>query len=113
MRTRIIVFIGLALLVPFAAIVSAQSPAPSVTPPLDLVTLQDGSLIYGEIIELANGELKIKTSFGVGDIVTVKWANVAKLTANHPLPFHLKEGTVIVATAEDGPADTLVLKAAP
>ena len=113
MRTRIILSIGVVLLVSFAAAARAQSPTPAVPPPLDLITLQDGSLIYGEIIELANGELKVKTSFGVGDIVTIKWANVAKLTANHPLPFHLKEGTVIVGTAEDGPSGTLLLKAAP
>jgi putative salt-induced outer membrane protein YdiY len=113
MRTRIILFIGVMLLVSFAGTIRAQSPTPTTPPPLDLVTLQDGSLIYGEIIELTNGELKVKASFGVGDIVAIKWANVAKLTVNHPLPFHLKEGTVIVGTAEDGPAGTLVLKAAP
>lgn len=113
MRTRIILFIGVMLLASLAEAVGAQSPTPAAPPPLDLITLQDGSLIYGEIIELTDGELKVKTSFGVGDIVTVKWANVAKLTVNHPLPFHLKEGTVIVGTAEDGPAGTLVLKVAP
>lgn len=113
MRIRIILFIGVMLLVLFAGTVRAQSPTPAAPPSSDLVTLQDGSLIHGEVIELSNGELKVKTAFGVGDIVTIKWANVAKLVMNHPIPFHLKEGTVIVGTAEEGPAGALTLKAEP
>jgi putative salt-induced outer membrane protein YdiY len=114
MRKRIVIFISSVILIAaFAGLARAEPLTPGIPPPLDLITLKDGSLIYGELIELSNGELKVKTAFGVGDIVTVKWANVAKLTVNHPLPFHLKEGTVIVGTAEDGPEGTLVLKAAP
>jgi putative salt-induced outer membrane protein YdiY len=79
----------------------------------DLVTLKDGSLIRGEVIEMANGELHIKTDFGVGEIIKVKWANVAKLSVTHPVPFHLKDGTVLVATAQEGEAGTLQMKAAP
>lgn len=79
----------------------------------DLVTLKDGSVIRGEVIEMSNGELHIKTVFGVGDIVKVKWANVAKLSVTHPLPFHLKDGTVLVATAEEGESGTLLMKAGP
>ncbi|MEP6887570.1 MAG: DUF481 domain-containing protein [Nitrospirales bacterium] len=110
---KIAICIGVILIASFTGLVHAESPPSVVPPPLDLITLKDGSLIYGELIELSNGELKVKTAFGVGDIVTVKWANVAKLTVNHPVPFHLKEGTVIVGTAEEGPDGTLVLKAAP
>lgn len=79
----------------------------------DLVMLKDGSVIYGEIIEMTDGELKIKTAFGVGDVVSIKWDNVSKLTVTHPLPFHLREGTVIVGTAEIGEPGTLMLKTEP
>lgn len=104
------ILLGVILIASFAGLAHAESPSPAVPPPSDLVTLKDGSLIYGEVIELTNGELKVKTAFGVGDIVTIKWANVAKLSVNHPVPFHLKEGTVIVGTAEEGPDGTLILK---
>ena len=98
-----------------APTLSAEGPPPptSAAPKPDVVTLNDGSVIYGEVIEMSNGELLIKTAFGVGDIVKVKWANVVKLAVNHPLPFHLKEGTILVATAEAGEEGTLVLKAEP
>lgn len=89
------------------------TPVPTPAPASDVVTLKDGSVIYGEVLELTNGELQIKTAFGVGDIVKVKWANVAKLSVNHPLPFHLKQGTILVATAEADEKGTLVLKAQP
>lgn len=113
MRKGIVIFIGVVLIASFTRLVHAQSPTSVDPPPSDVISLKDGSIIYGEVIELTNGELQVKTAFGVDDIVTVKWANVAKLTVNHPLPFHLKEGTVIVGTAEEGPEGTLVLKAAP
>ena len=79
----------------------------------DLVMLKDGSVIYGEIVEMTDGELKIKTAFGVGDVVSIKWDNVSKLTVTHPLPFHLKEGTVIVGTAEIAEPGMLMLKTEP
>src|SRR4249919_2359917 len=88
----------------------AEDPVPIPAPPADVVTLKDGSVIFGEVIELTNGELQIKTAFGVGDIVKIKSANVAKLSVNHPLPFHLKQGTVVVATAEAGEEGMEVLK---
>jgi putative salt-induced outer membrane protein YdiY len=91
----------------------AEEPTPAPAPAPDVVTLKDGSVIYGEVIGLENGELQIKTAFGVGDIVKVKWANVATLSVKHPLPFHLKQGTILVATAEAGEEGTLVLKAEP
>lgn len=79
----------------------------------DTVMLKDGSVIYGEVVEMSGGELHIKTAFGVGDVVKVKWANVAKLTINHQMPFHLKDGTVIVGTATEGPEGSIVVKAEP
>lgn len=77
----------------------------------DLVTLKDGSLIRGDVLEMSNGELHIQTAFGVGDTIKVKWANVAKLSVTHPLPFHLKDGTVLVGTAQEGENGTLRIKA--
>ena len=35
-----------------------RSEVPTPPPPLDIVTLKDGSVVYGEVIELVDGELK-------------------------------------------------------
>jgi len=129
MRNVLILLAATSFVVFFETLVLAEEPAPqlpapalpaegppaptSAAPKPDVVTLKDGSIIYGEVIEMSNGELLIKTAFGVGDIVKVKWANVVKLAVNHPLPFHLKEGTIVVATAEAGEEGTLVLKEEP
>lgn len=79
---------------------------------LDVVTLKDGSVIHGEVIEMSGGTLLIKAAFGV-DIIKVKWADVTKLAVNHPIPFHLKEGSVLFATVQEGEAGTMLLKAEP
>lgn len=90
-----------------------RSEGPGAPPPLDVVTLKDGSVVYGEVIELVEGELKLKTSFGVGDVVAIKWDRVANLSINHPIPFHLKEGTVLLGTVQEGAPGTLLLKVEP
>lgn len=110
MRTMLmaVAVIGACLVVTGPA---GAADAPPATP--DMVALKDGSVIYGEVVEMSSGELHIKTAFGVGEIVKVKWADVSKLAINHQVPFHLKEGTVIVGTATEGPAGSIVVKAEP
>lgn len=95
---------------PTADPLSASASTPT---PLDVVTLKDGSIIYGEVIEMEGGELMIKTAFGVGDTVKVKWETVTKLTVNHPLPFHLKDGSVLVGTATEGSNGTINIQVEP
>lgn len=109
---RLMIVLLMAILV-MAVSETGRSEEPGAPPPLDIVTLKDGSQIYGEVIELVDGELKVKTSFGVGDIVAIKWDSVAKLAINHPIPFHLKEGTVLMGTAQEGTPGTLLLKVEP
>lgn len=79
---------------------------------LDVVTLKDGSVIYGEVVGMDGGILEIK-SISAGAIIKLKWAEVSKLTVSRPIPFHLKEGTTLIGTAEAGEAGTLRLKAEP
>lgn len=80
--------------------------------PLDVVTLKDGSVIYGEVVGMDGGILEIK-SISAGAIIKLKWAEVSKLTVSRPIPFHLKEGTTLIGTAEAGEPGTLRLKAEP
>lgn len=95
---------------------TAQEASP-VTPaaplPLDVVTLKNGSIIYGEVIEMAGGVLQIKTAASPDNLMKVNWSDVSKLTVNHPVPIHLKEGSVIVGTATEGPNGTLNVQVEP
>ena len=92
-----------------SAVADAPPPAPV---PLDVVTLKDGSVIYGEVVEMSGGLLQIKNP-AAGDIIKVKWAEVSTLKVSHPIPFHLKEGTVLIGTVEDSEPGMMRLKAEP
>ena len=97
-----------------AADASAMADVASpVTAPFDVVTLKDGSVIYGEVLEMSGGVLLIKTAAATDNIVKINWDSVSKLAVNHPIPFHLKEGSVLVGTATDGPNGTLNVQAEP
>jgi len=89
---------------------AAQSAA---VPPPDIVTLKDGSVLYGEVIELSGGILILSTSSASDNMIKVKWDDVTKLDVTHPLPFHLKEGTILNGTATAGPDGTLNIQAEP
>lgn len=92
---------------------TAPATAPPTTAPaLDVVTLRDGSVIYGEVIEMMDGVLQVKSALAT-EVIKVKWAEVSKLAVSHPLPFHFKEGTMLVGTAEEGEPGMLTLKAEP
>ena len=90
------------------AVVDAPPPAPA---PLDMVTLNDGGVLYGEVIEMSGRVLSIKTAAAADNIVKITWASVSKLSINHPIPFHLKEGTVLIGTATEGPNGTITVRA--
>lgn len=96
-----------------AADALAIEDAPVAPVPLDVVTLRDGSVLYGEVVEMADGVLYIKTAAAADNLVKIKWANVEKLTINRPLPFHLKEGSVLIGTATEGPNGTINVQAEP
>ena len=98
----------------FAAVdVLAIEDAPVAPTPLDVVTLRDGSVLYGEVVEMADGVLYIKTAAAADNLVKIKWVNVSKLAINHPIPFHLKEGSVLIGTATEGPYGTINVQAEP
>lgn len=79
----------------------------------DVVTLKDGSVIYGEVQDMVEGKLRIKTTFGVEEIISVKWADVAKLSSTRMLPFVLKEGTTLKGKAMDTEKGGLTIQAEP
>ena len=87
--------------------------APAAPTASDVVTLKNGSIIYGEVIEMVGGVLQIKTAASPDNLLKVNWNDVATLSVNHPIPFHLKEGSVIMGTATAGPNGTLNVQAEP
>jgi len=102
------------------SVAGAETPATPetvpTTPALDVVTLKDGTVIYGRVLGMIADELHVKTGFGPTageDIVKIMWPNVAKLVVNRPVPFSLKEGTTVVGTAQSGEPGTMILHAAP
>lgn len=94
------------------AFADVPDPETTAVPAQDVVTLKDGSVIHGEVIEMVGGVLQIKSALA-DDVIKVKWSEVSKLTVSHPIPFHLKEGTVLVGTAEEDQPGTMILKAGP
>jgi hypothetical protein len=64
----------------------ASSQAADTPPPLDVVTLKDGSKIYGEVVEMAAGVLVMKTPASPDSVIKVKWSDVTSLAVNHPIP---------------------------
>lgn len=99
----------LSLLIMLNSAFAADPP----TPVLDVVTLKDGGVLYGEVLEMSEGVLYIKTEAAADNLVKIKWANVEKLSINHPVPFHLKEGSVLIGTATEGPNRTINVQAEP
>jgi putative salt-induced outer membrane protein YdiY len=93
--------------------VNAQDAPPAAPTTTDVITLKNGSIIYGEVIEMVGGVLQIKTPVSPDNLLKVNWNDVAKLSVNHPIPFHLKEGSVIMGTATAGPNGTLNVQAEP
>jgi putative salt-induced outer membrane protein YdiY len=91
---------------------SRASAAESAPPFIDMVTLKDGSIIYGEVVEMGDGLLQIKNA-AAGDLIKIKWSEVSRMKITHPIPFHLKEGTVLIGTVEEGEPGTLRFKAEP
>ena len=107
---------SLLLLIVFAIMPAtyAQAETASASPaPLDIVTLKDGSILYGEVVGMERGVLHLKTPASPDKTVKIKWDNVAKLAVNHPIPFHLKEGTVLIGTATEGPNGSITVRAEP
>lgn len=98
-----------ALLTPAGLAFAADPSAPA----MDIVTLKDGSVIYGEVVEMAGGVLMLKSPASPDYMIKVKWADVAKLSVNHPLPFYLKEGTILKGTATAGSDGILNIQAEP
>lgn len=115
MRMRCwILLLVFTLMTGLAVPAGAEEPVPAAAAaPIDIVTLKDGSVIYGEVLEMDGGILLVKNAANPDNLIKLKWDSVAKLTITHPIPFHLKEGTILNGTTAEGPDGVLVIHAEP
>ena len=98
---------------PISTAAEEAAPADAAPAPIDTVTLKDGSVIYGEVLEMDGGILFLKNPANPDNLIKLKWDNVSKLVVTHPIPFHLKEGTILNGTVTEGPEGVLVIHAEP
>ncbi len=77
------------------------------------VTLRDGSIIHGEVVDMVEGTLRLRASFGAADPFSIKWAEVTHLATSEPVTFVLTDGTSIKGTAQKGEPGVLQLLAEP
>ena len=88
----------------------AQEDPPSSEPnePRATILLKDGSRVNGEIVDMKEGQLKVKTRFG-GD-VPVKWSEIAEIVSRLELRLVLTDQKVLDGTVEPGEGETLSVR---
>ena len=92
-------FILLACLMTPRLVVAADAPAvvdvpPPAPAPLDVVTLKDGGVLYGEVIEMSGGVLLIKTAAAADNIVKINWDHTVAFRA---LSRHLNSSRYLLS----------------
>jgi len=80
---------------------------------LGSITLSNGSIIYGDIVDMVDGTLRLKAPFGSGDPFAIQWAEVTQLATSQPVTFVLRDGTSIKGTAEEGEPGVLQVRVEP
>lgn len=86
----------------FLVVLLAGAPGLSNAGVLGSITLKEGSIIHGDVIEMVKGILKVEAAFGAGDPFLIKWEDVANLATSQPMVFVLVDGTSIRGIAEKG-----------
>ncbi len=87
--------LGLSLLCATLAFGQAAVEQPATT--LDEVTLKNGSRILGEVVDVKDGIVTVKSAFAaVDDVVKVKWSEIAdiKTSPTRPLPIAFKDSVL-------------------
>ncbi len=59
------------------------------------IDLKDGSRVFGEIIEMTEGKLKVQTAFSEEDPIVINWSEVAGLTSEEPMTLVLDDGIIL------------------
>ncbi|GJL53370.1 MAG: hypothetical protein NPIRA02_05020 [Nitrospirales bacterium] len=59
------------------------------------IDLTDGSRVFGEILEMTEGKLSVKTAFGDDEPILIYWSEVVGLTSEEPITFELQDGMTL------------------
>jgi putative salt-induced outer membrane protein YdiY len=86
-----------------------EQAAPDLKTGFDHVRLKNGSLVVGDVLSMSGGELQVKALFGVGDVVKLKWEQVASLKTENEHAFVLANGSTLRARAGEGEGGKVVL----
>ncbi|MCA9477142.1 MAG: hypothetical protein KC563_15260, partial [Nitrospira sp.] len=71
------------------------NPGLGLAGPTGKITLKDGSQVFGEILDMTDGMIKVKTLFHEGDPIKIRWAEVVGIDTQEPMTFVLGNGTVL------------------
>ncbi|HLU48303.1 MAG TPA: DUF481 domain-containing protein [Planctomycetota bacterium] len=72
----------------------AESPVePGASTIYDEIRLKDGSLVIGEIVSMAGGNLEVKTAFAVNETVTIQWSAIDSIRTARAHAFRLADGS--------------------
>jgi len=80
---------------------------------LSTVTLKDGSIIHGNIVEMVGEILKVEAAFGADESIPIKWEEVVNIATSQPVVLVLGEGGTLIGIAEKGEAGELLLSVEP
>lgn len=78
----------------------AKAKTPPPPPPKSTIKLKDGSIIKGDIVDMVDGKLRVKTEFG-GE-VPVQWSQVAEIYSELKLRLILADDTAVTGSVEPG-----------
>ena len=76
---------------------------------LGQITMKDGSIIHGDVVDMVGGTLQVKALFGAGDPFQLKWEEVANLATSQAITLTLTEGVTLQGTAQKGEPGVILL----
>ncbi len=80
---------------------------------LGSINMKDGSIIHGEIIDMVEGNLKVKAAFGADEPFLILWGEVVNLATSQPVVLVMGDGVVITGVVEKEDEGKLRLIVAP
>jgi putative salt-induced outer membrane protein YdiY len=80
---------------------------------LGSIVLKDGSIIHGDIVDMADGTLKVEAAFGAKEPFLIKWGEVVNMATSQPVVLVLGDGVRLTGIVEKGDSGQLRLTAKP
>lgn len=62
---------------------------------LGKLSIKDGSQLYGEVLEMTEGFITVRTLFHDGDPIKIKWSEVVGFTSEEQVTVVLNSGTIL------------------